>query len=236
MILYVNGCSHSQDLFGCVENESKNFVWNRIFMEKLSDEYSYTRFDFDRLINRYEPKEFIYESNKDLLINDALDGASNDYIFHTTVKNISNLIRRGLTPDYVVIQFSGPNRRYTYDGSDYRFISPRDSHHLQHLMLFEPVASQHTLVYILTLQQILKQWNIKYKFFLFFELEKAEHTSSIISYIDMENIINLTDSNVFDGILQYMRENRYTRDELGHPNEFGAEFIAEKVYNSFFTR
>jgi len=233
MVIYVNGCSISQDLFECEENESKKFVWSRLLMNKFTNEYSYLRFDFNNLISKYGKKEYINNVNDNILINDSMDGAGNDYIYHTTVKNITSLIEKGMKPNYVIIQFSGPNRRYTYDGSDYRFITPRDSYFLHSFMLFEPIATEHTFVYMLSLQEILTKFNIDYRFFIYFEIDESKN-KNIVNHINQEKIINFTQENIFKGLLNYMKINSYTRDEPGHLNKMGAKFISEKIYKSFF--
>ncbi len=234
MVVYTNGCSHSQDLFMCEESKSRKFTWPRVFMDKLVREYAYLRYDYENLVDRYEVQNHIKKDFDDILVNDAANGASNDYIFHTTLKNIAKLIEIGKKPDYVIIQFSSPNRRYTYDGYEYRFINPNDSPYLHNLLLHEPIASEHTFNYIFSLQEILKKWGINYRFFLYFKLEISPFMSELIKNIEMDKIIDINDTNVIDGLLDYFKTKSYNRDEQGHPNDFGVKFIAEKVYNSFF--
>ena len=204
-------------------------------MDKLVKEYTYLKYDYENLIHSNGLQNFVENDVHNILVNDAADGAGNDYIFHTTLKNVAKLIEIGKKPDYVIIQFSGPSRRYTYDGYEHRFINPSDSPNLYHLLLHEPVASEHTFNYIFGLQEILKKWNINYRFFLYFKLEISSFTNVLIKNIEMDKIVNINDTKVSDGLLDYFKTKSYNRDEQGHPNNIGVKIIAEKVYESFFT-
>ena len=234
MVVYTNGCSHSQDLFMCEESKSRKFTWPRIFMDKLVKEYAYLRYDYENLINRYGPQNFVEKDVHNILVNDAADGAGNDYIFHTTLKNVTKLIEIGKKPDYIIIQFSSPNRRYTFDGDGNKFVNPHDYSNLHELLLHEPVASEHTFNYIFSLQEILKKWEINYRFFLYFRLETSLSTNVLMKSIETDKIVNINDTKAIDGLLDYFKTKSYNRDEQGHPNDFGVKTIVEKVYNSFF--
>jgi hypothetical protein len=166
----------------------------------------------------------------DIFINDSVCGAGNDYIFHKTLENVNLLINENKKPDYVFIQWSGPNRRQhcTPDGNVV-YVNLFDNVDLG--VKFEPMASEHTIHYMFSLQEFFKNNNIKYYFFNYFGLDYSIKDLNIYKKIDFNFFLdfNLGENFIFNGLLNFMVENGFSCDQYGHPNEDGNRFIAEYI-------
>lgn len=220
MVIYSIGCSHT---YGhCLTD--KNFVWSNIIMSEMCQEYKKFGTDFEKLSHN----SLIGVNN--IFVNDSVCGAGNDFIYHKTLENVSLLIEENKKPDYVFIQWSGPNRRQhcTLDG-DVVYVNLFDNVDLG--IKFEPMASQHTLHYIFSLQEFLKSNNIKYCFFNYFGLDHSVKELNIYKKIDFDFFLdfNLGENFLFTGLLEYMVNNGLSCDQYGHPNEKGNRFIAEHI-------
>lgn len=231
MILYVNGCSHSDDLWLIPNSINKDYVWPCILMNRLSDDYDYFRIQGHSFINRPHQKNGNFnlpikeKLHKDILINDSVSGAANDYIFHTTIESINTLIENDKKPDFVIIQWSGPNRREycDFDGN-LKFVTPHDNPDLH--FKFEPMGSLHTIHYMYGLQKILNKYEIKHIYMNYFGLDKSIQKSNIYSKIKS---IDFGNDTLHNGILPLIKDLGYNRDEQGHTNKLGNEFIVKNI-------
>jgi hypothetical protein len=226
--MYVNGCSHTDD-FPWNERfdvDHKNtFSWSAIVMSGLSDNFKYIR-----NLSDLEDNEF-FKNEHDFLINDAVSGASNDYIFQTSLESITRLININQKPDLVIIQWSGPNRRFHImpNGVDRKFVNPGEN--LEYHLKFEPMASTHTLHYIYCLQEILNKNNIKYYFFNYLSLDPIIENLNVFKMVNFKKFIDFGNKSnyLYDGLLKIIKEKKLNMDEQGHADIRGSNFIAEKI-------
>ncbi len=218
MILYSNGCSHTH--VHCVE---KDKIWSSLVMQKLSDNY----YMFISSTNHFNIN---LTNENDILINESRCGAGNDYIFHQTLETVSHLIENNKKPDYVFIQWSGPNRRqHCLPNGEIVNVNLNDN--IEYHVKFEPMGSKHTLHYIFMLQEFLKKENIKYYFFNYMALDNSIKNLSIYDEINIKNFIDFGFGKdiLTNGIIEYIKNNNLSCDEFGHPNELGNEFIANEI-------
>ncbi len=240
MILYVNGCSHSDDLWQeRDEKHNGSFVWSHHLMESLCERFKYFRIFGNSMEKRPkidgEDLKFLdinqLEHIQDnILINDSVSGAGNDRIFHTSLESLNKLIKVNKTPELVVIQWSGVNRREycDIDGKPL-FVSPHDNIDLH--MKFEPMATTHTAHYIFTLQEFLKKHKINYYFFTYMGLDHIIKKLHIYDSIDMDRIIDFGNDTLYNGLIDLFKSKGFNRDVQGHCNEMGAKFISDMILN-----
>lgn len=214
MIIYTNGCSHTAG--HCMKRDK---AWPRIIMKSIIGSEPFS--------SNVAPTTIKKDSH--VLYNQAMHGAGNDYIFHTSLETISTLIESGNKPDYVFIQWSGPNRRmHSNESGDYVFVNPWDNFDLG--IKFEPMASQHTLHYMFALQEMLKKNDIPYWFFNYMELSKSIKKSNVYSQLDLTRMLDFdSDITMFTGLIDFFKSNNMNCDEGGHPNEIGNYFIGEYI-------
>jgi hypothetical protein len=219
MIIYSNGCSHT---FGhCVK---KDDVWVNLIMKNLKENY----IKFNSHLYNFTKETVVDEDN--IYINESKCGAGNDYIFHTSIESISKLISYNKKPDYVFIQWSSPNRRmHCLPNGEIKFVNPQDN--IEYQVKFEPMGSEHTLHYMFSLQEFLKKENINYFFINYMGLDMKIKDLSIYRRIDFSKIIDFGfgENILIEGILNYIKKNNMSCDDLGHPNKKGNEFIANKI-------
>lgn len=204
MIIYINGCSHTAEYW-----LKPSISWPAVLKAHLTTS----------------------NSNESIrLINDALCGAGNDYIFHNSLENIEKLIRNNEKPDFVIIQWSGPNRR-THCNPDGKTIFVNLYDNVDYHIKLEPMGSMHTLHYIFNMQEYLKNNDISYCFFNYMEFDKSIENSSILDKIDMDRFLTLknVDNILFTGFLNYIKDNNLNIDEQGHPNRKGHIFLANEI-------
>jgi hypothetical protein len=215
MVVYTNGCSHTAG--GCMKFQH---TWPLIIMKSIMKANSYT-------INPNHLELFKFDN---ILYNQAMHGAGNDYIFHTSLETISNLISNNKKPNHVIIQWSGPNRRlHTQPDGTILFINPWDSPELG--VKFEPMGSEHTIHYMFALQEFLKKNEIDYWFFNYMQLDKSIKKLEIYRKIDFTRFVNfgMGDSIIFNGLIDFFKSKNLCCDEQGHPNQ-DANFIIAKQF------
>lgn len=214
MLIYTNGCSHTAG--HCMKRDK---TWPMIVMKSIIGSQPYSTNSVPHSIKK----------DSHVLYNQAAHGAGNDYICHISLETILALIHSGNKPDYVIIQWSGPNRRMHSDANGKCvFVNPWDNSHLG--VKFEPMASQHTLHYMFILQEVLKKHNIEYWFFNYMELSKLVKKSNIYNEIDLTRILDFNSNiTMFDGLIDFFKLNEMNCDEGGHPNEFGNYFIGKHI-------
>jgi hypothetical protein len=239
MILYVNGCSHSDDIWQKEDKEvNGSFVWAYQLLKNFTNNFDYYRIIGDGfnvrpfIMNNSEPEVKINKSLRittDTLINDSVSGSGNDRIFHTTLESLTKLIESGNKPDLVVLQWTGVNRREScdIDGNPF-YITPHDN--IDYHLKFEPMGTTHTLHYMFILQEFLKKNYIDYRFFTYMGVDKIAKILSVYKKIDFNRFVDFGNDTIFNGLIELIKENGYNRDEQGHPNEKGAKFISDKIY------
>jgi hypothetical protein len=214
MIIYTNGCSHTA---GHCFKRAKS--WPNIVMKSIIGNHPYSNnSSYDSI-----------KENSNVLYNQALHGAGNDYIFHTSLETISGLLSSNNKPDYVIIQWSGPNRRlHSTPEGGHLFVNPYDNTELG--VIFEPMASKQTLNYIFTMQEFLKHNNINYLFFNYMGLSKLIKKTKVYTHIDFNNIVDFgLDESMFSGLIDFFKSKNMNCDEGGHPNEDGNYFIGKHI-------
>lgn len=216
MILYTNGCSHTAG--GCLD---QRFAWPHWIMKSITNLESY-------LLN---PPTTDFKNKSKVLYNEARHGAGNDYIFHTSLETISSLIENNNKPDYVIIQWSGANRRLHTLPDKYLFVNPSDNPELG--VKYEPYGSQHTLHYMFSLQEFLKENEINYLFFNYMALDTHVKNSSIFKKIDFNRFLKFrmgTDI-IFTGLIDFLKSKNMCCDEAGHANNDGNFLIGREIAN-----
>ena len=229
MIIYTNGCSHTDD-FPWKErydvNHKKTYAWPVKLMNNLSDDYKYIR-----NLNELNEIKLNNLSQNDVVINDAVSGAGNDHIFHTTLESLGVLSNSSIKVDYVIIQWSGPSRReHTFpNGYGRVFVNPTEN--LEYHLKFEPMASTHSLHYMYTLQELLKSKGIKYYFFNYIPLDNDIKKLSIYKQMDFNKFINFEvgKETIFYGLVNLIIDKKLNNDLQGHANLDGNTFISSRI-------
>ena len=218
MIIYSNGCSHTH--IHCVEKQE---IWSSVIMKSFVSDY----YMFISSTNYFNVN---LTNDENILINESRCGAGNDQIFHQTLETLTHLIDNNKKPNYVFIQWSGPNRRqHCLPNGEMVNVNLYDN--VEYNVKFEPMASKHTLHYMYVLQEFLKKENIDYYFFNYMPLDKSIKNLSTYENIDFDRFINFGyGKNILTtGILEYIKNNQMSCDNMGHPNEVGNEFIANQI-------
>jgi hypothetical protein len=163
------------------------------------------------------------------LYNDALHGAGNDYIFHKTIERVSHLISIDKKPNYVIIQWTGVNRRMNCSiNGKVQFVTPHSVS--KDGILYEPTASENSLHYLFALQEFLKNKEIEYWFFNYMEFDKCIKKSHILPLIDFNRFIDFEIGDfLFNGLINFFKSQNLCCDENGHPNEEANFIIANKI-------
>ena len=141
------------------------------------------------------------------------------------------MVKIGKTPDLVVVQWSGVNRR-EYCGIDGKplFVNPNQNSHLY--PKFEPMATTHTAHYMFILQELLKKHNINYYFFTYFGVDKSIKNLNIYNSLDVSKMIDFGNNTFYEGLIDLLLVNGFNRDEHGHPNQKGAKFISNNIFKN----
>jgi hypothetical protein len=240
MFLYVNGCSHSEDLWQEKDEERNgSFVWSQHLIKNFVKDFKYFRLVGGKPQKRphiqgeKSPNLNIHNllNINNLLINDSISGSGNDRIFHGSLESLVKMVKVGKPPDLVVIQWSGPNRREycNIDGKPL-FVSPSENSYLH--PKFEPMASTHTIHYMFILQEFLKKYNINYYFFTYFGLDKSIENLHVYNSLDRSKFIDFGNNTLYNGLIELILIKGFNRDEHGHPNQIGAKFISDNIFKN----
>lgn len=229
MILYTNGCSHTDDHPWTERfdiDHKYTYSWPVKLMDNFSKDYKYIRNLLE--LNDSTIPEF---NSSDYLINDSVSGAGNDHIFHSTLESLGKLFNSNVKPDISIIQWSGPSRREHFppDGTGRIFINPTENTEYQ--LKFEPMASTHSLHYIYTLQELFKSKGIKYLFFNYIPLDENIKKLTIYKQIDFDKFVNFEDNKetIFNGLVDLIISKKFNNDLMGHANPDGNTFISNKI-------
>jgi hypothetical protein len=229
MVVYTNGCSHTDDLPFTERydvNHRKTYAWPVKLMDNLSNDYKYIR-----NLNELNETTIKNLTQTDIIISDAVSGAGNDHIFHSTLESLGVLFNLNVKVDYVIIQWSGPSRREHIfpDGTGGVFVNPTEN--LEYHLKFEPMASTHSLHYMYTLQELFKSKGIKYYFFNYIPLDDDIKKLSIYKQIDFNKFINFEvgKETIFNGLVNLIIDKKFNNDSQGHANPDGNTFISGKI-------
>ena len=226
MLIYSNGCSHTE---GHTVDWKK--TWPHLFIRNITNGNQYENKpkkikNKNAIINSIIPET----QYKNVLYNEGKNGAGNDYIFHQSLETISKLIQNNEKPDYIFIQWSGPNRRqHCLPDGEILYVNLFDN--TQHDIKFEPMGSMHTLHYIFSMQEFLKKHNINYTFLNFMALDESIKKLNIYKEINLDKFLYIEyDSEIlFNGILSHLKKEEMTLDFGGHANEKGNFIVANEL-------
>jgi hypothetical protein len=216
MILYTNGCSHTAG--GCFK---QIYSWPNLIMKSIMELKTYAT----------NPLNTDFKKNSKILYNQARHGGGNDFIFHKSLETITSLIQNNNKPDYVIIQWSGPNRRLHSLPDGYLFVNPWDNTELG--VKFEPYGSEHTIHYMFSLQEFLKKNQINYLFFNYMALDTSIKKTSIYAEIDTDRFLNfgMGDDILFNGLIDFLKSKNMCCDSQCHPNHEGIYLICQEIAN-----
>lgn len=215
MIVYTNGCSHTAG--GCFKQV---YSWPNLLMKSILGKEAYST----------NPPTINFNSDSNVLYNQAKHGAGNDYIFHKSLETISSLIQNDCKPDYVIIQWSGANRRlHCYPDGNTVFVNLFDNTGLG--VKFEPMGSEHTIHYMFALQEFLKKNNIDYLFFNYMAIDESIVDTSIFKELDLSKFVEfgMGDDIIFNGLIDFLKSKNMCCDKPGHPNHEGSHLIATEI-------
>lgn len=242
MITYANGCSHTAG--ACVDIDD---TYPHMFMNFIVGKNNFKEI----ILRNKQDGGVVYHSNlldeveKDdnLVVNQAWFGKCNDRIYFETIDFILRMESKGLKPNYVLLQWSGPNRKAitpfhiedwapteAYLGHQHKFCdltsnlhtaNPHDN--VQSGLYFEPYASKHTLQLMVSMQEFLKQRDIKYTFIPYMELINNKH----LIELDLLDKSKLT-TDLFKGHRNEFRKKTFVCDKSGHPDLLGNYILCLK--------
>jgi len=221
MIIYNNGCSHTKT----GEDFFSHGYFDIVCKELFSNDYHTVA--LERGLYNYEKNKLskLKLDSTNILFKHALSGKSNDLIFFETLNFIYTTLGTKLKPNLIIIQWSGPNRRFHSepDGGIID-INPHDNTDLG--IKFEPLATEQTLQYMITLQDICKLHNIEFIFIPYMELDKeVVETSPIVKQLNL----NKFTTSLIEGHRNLFRQSGYSMDLQGHPNFYGIYQIAKLI-------
>lgn len=215
MIIYSNGCSHTK---------TADFFFSHGYFDIVAKELFNSDYNIHDL---NENKEFINKSfdSKNIVFKQSECGKSNDLIFYETINFIYSVLNTNLKPNLLLIQWSGPNRRFhtDFDGNIIN-VNPHDNSELG--IKFEPLASIQSLQFMILLQDVCNLYNIDYIFIPYMELDKESCQNNEL--VKKLNTSKYTTS-IFEGHRNSFRKNGMSMDLQGHPNFYGIYFLSKKI-------
>ena len=220
MIIYSNGCSHTADIKNNYDN-----VYIDILANEILENYKLIKVQEGHY---NDSKNFNFknlDTNTNYLLKNAEHGKSNDLIFFESYNVIKDSIINNVKLDFVVIQFTGVNRRIhsNADGS-LSNVNPFDNSEMG--VKFDPFATEQSLQYMIILQDLLKENSINYCFIPYMEFDS--------NVLDKSNNLKLIDTNYLTASLKVghrnnFRSNGLVNDAPGHPNHIGYYTLAKLV-------
>lgn len=218
MIIYSNGCSHTADM-------AVNY--DKVYIDILADEIMESYKTIKVQEGHYnEFKNFSFEdlTEGNFLLKNAEHGKSNDLILFETINIVLDSVGKTQI-DFAIIQLSGVNRRvHIKPDGGLEHINPFDNFELG--IKFEPFATEHSLQYIIILQELFKKYNINYCFIPYMEFDKdVLDKSDKLKFIDSSKLT----ASLYDGHRNHFRRDGKTSDAPGHPNCVGYYELANLV-------
>lgn len=228
MLIYSNGCSHTEG--GYVSKTYDEILAELVFdsTEYVSKKISRIDTDsiknYDLLISSLKSHQV---SGKNILCKNATAGKGNFLIFKETYAFVTKCITNDVNIDYIVIQTSGPNRKYipTWDGS-YDDVTPDDGNNE---ILFEPWGTLETIQWVYLLQKLFLEHNIPYVFIPYMEYDSESY--NISPYTDLIDWDKFT-TNPLEGHRNKFRYNiDLVVDVHGHPSIYGNMELVKQCIN-----
>lgn len=224
MVIISNGCSHTMG--GCrnsYDDSYSNIVAKSLINRDVETLHSPT--------HNIEYKEEIEKTLKSDNIHIGLAdyGKSNDMIFYETYNILHSFKKKNIKIDFVIVQWSGPNRRLhsTHSGG---LITVNPHENFRFGIKFDPYASLSTIHYMKTLQDYLKTEDISYVFIPYMELDKnVFNGSDVANFLDLERFT----THPTDGHRNEFRKNGWVCDEQGHPSLLGNYILTSKCLDVF---
>lgn len=221
MVIYSNGCSHTKTSDHFFSHGYIDIISKELFGE------SYKQIELPRGLNNDEKNELINKdiNSSNIVFKHSLSGKSNDLIFFETLNFIYTTLSTKIKPDLIIIQWSGPNRRFhvEYDGN----IVDVNAHDNSELgVKFEPIATEQTIQYMVTLQDICKFNEIDFIFIPYMELDKdVAIDNPLVKRLELDRFSTLPT----EGHRNYFRKNGLSMDIQGHPNFYGIYELSKIV-------
>lgn len=227
MLIYSNGCSHTQG--HCTEKTYDDVLakfffdasdLNKVFIRKSSKEH-FSKYN--------ELMDSVQENiNENFIYKNSLSGKSNNLIFMETYQFVTECIKRNIKIDYIIVQTSGPNRRYhTTDWGAYHEVNPHDNIDLG--LKFEPWGTIETLQWVYLLQKLFLEQKVPYVFVPYMELDEESYNLS--PYIDLIDWSKFTTNPLIGHRNDFRERGTFTCDEAGHPNANGYYHLAKLCLN-----
>lgn len=222
MIIYSNGCSHTV-----------NFKYQNVYIDIVANEilkgyktiYAVEGWYYTNKIFKFTD----LSENKNYLIKHAEHGKSNDLIFFESYNIIKNAIKNNVKLDFVVIQFSGVNRR-VHTKADGSLLKINPCENSEYGIKFEPFATEQSLQYLIILQDLLNNNSINHVFIPYMEFDNdVLKKSDKLDYIDNERL----STSLFSGHRNEFRKKGYAFDTAGHPNCYGHYYLASIIIDKF---
>tara|TARA_B100000530_G_scaffold328063_1_gene268497 strand:- start:365 stop:1249 length:885 start_codon:yes stop_codon:yes gene_type:complete len=224
MILFANGCSHTAGQ--CVQ---KPLTWPFMLSHSLINKEWDTHETHYGQIHKATNPQSLVDKTKNQLFEFSDHGKSNDMIYYETLHFLLSLEKENIKPDFVVIQWSGVNRRvHSVPGEKgiidgLVFVNSHDNSKFG--PWFEPYASKHTLQMMLHLQTYLKLNDIPYAFIPYMEVDTQNKYLIELDFLD-ESKCTISPK---IGHRNEFRRKGLTCDTHGHPSLLGHYFITNKV-------
>lgn len=231
MIYYSNGCSHTEDfpfqtpsyidIVADVLFEGQEFETHIVTYDIVSN-------SFKKIVDNSNRKFSLTNGDSKIkVIKNAKSSKSNDLIFYETVNFIYEMVNQNEKIDFISVQLSGVNRRFFFDiYGNIMNITPHDNVNMG--VKFEPFATEHTLQYIILLQNLFEKFDINYCFIPYMELDcDVYQNSNLSTHINTEKFTSTIDVGHRDSF----RRDGLARDEQGHPNCKGYYELAKKTLN-----
>jgi len=231
MILYVNGCSHSEGhcqtdsrktyshIVACSLFGKNNFHVLRNNKLETSNPDMFSNFNQVICEPLKSPKE-------NYLIFQAYLGKSNDRIFFESVNFLYECLKYNIKIDFSIVQWSGPNRTIRtepIEGNHCNIVDINPHNAEAWELKFEPFASIQTMQYMLILQELYEKHNINYCFIPYMELEKK---SSIENFMYHRLNFKKFTVNPTEGYRNYFRKKGWVCDSQGHPSDYANYFMS----------
>jgi hypothetical protein len=217
MIIYNNGCSHTYEAYTKFSNSYIDIVASELTDFKFKSIYPSRGFFKKDRNNSIADNHIIYKN--------AYNGKSNDLIFFETLNFIYTKLFQNQKIDLLVIQWSGPNRRFhSLPNGKIANINLYDNYELG--VKFEPLATEQTLHYMKVLQDLCQMYDINYVFIPYMEMdETVANNHPILKLLNKDKFTG----SIIEGHRRDFLKKNLTRDVGGHPNMYGVYKLAELI-------
>lgn len=214
MILYFDGCSHTDGHCFQINDTVHENSWQHLVSKSLLGEYFTLKIKNKNILDYLK----IFRENENVIIDTSYSGKSNPSIVYNTINYISQLQQHNIKIDYSFIQLTGPSRNVIFDYDGIKDVTPHDNVKIG--IRFNPFASIKTLQEIYFLQLFFKKYSIEDIYIPYFPIE-------VVNYINIDH--TKFSKNISEGYIDFFKKMGYTCDEQGHPNKVANEIITKDV-------